>query len=326
MTNGLMTRRAFTALSAGALAGAALPAGAQTSPPPFPILDLNHASFAVADHQRSTAFYQKIFDLTVYQSQRNGEWPILNVGVGPQFICPIPYAPGTPPEKRMAHHFCVHMKNFDPVKAVETLGQMGLKATANPRKAAQQIPVGTVDTPEMGFVDPDGIFLQIQDATYCGGTGYLGEVCNIIPANRRKAPLVVRSLNSVQMHISNVDRTMALYQKVFGYKVRTRQAKGAVPVLTIGNGPQYVSLHEGSTVGHHFTLGIENFDPESVMKTLKDLGVPAELKMRLAAEQRPMIEGAKDTPTITIVDPDGVVVTIADWRNAGGVGPLGAII
>lgn len=62
------------------------------------------------------------------------------------------------------------------------------------------------------------------------------------------------------------------------------------------------------------------------MKTLKDLGVPAEMKMRLAADQRPLVEGAKDTPEITLVDPDGVVVTIADWRNAGGVGPSGSII
>ena len=213
------------------MAGVSLPVRAQTTPPPFPILDFNNVSFAVANHQHSVDFYQKIFDLTVYQKQRNGDWPIINVGIGPQFICPIPYAPGTPPEQRMAHHTCVHMKNFDPVKAVEILKQMGLKGFANPRKAAEQIPVGTVDTPEMGFVNCDSIFLQIQDATYCGGTGYLGEVCNIIPANRRKAPLVARSINSVQMHVSNFDRTMALYEKVFGSKVRARHAQEGAYVL-----------------------------------------------------------------------------------------------
>ena len=32
-------------------------------------------------------------------------------------------------------------------------------------------------TPELYFTDPDGILMQIQDVKYCGGSGYLGEVC-----------------------------------------------------------------------------------------------------------------------------------------------------
>ena len=32
-------------------------------------------------------------------------------------------------------------------------------------------------TPELYFTDPDGIPIQLQDVTYCGGSGYLGNVC-----------------------------------------------------------------------------------------------------------------------------------------------------
>jgi hypothetical protein len=32
-------------------------------------------------------------------------------------------------------------------------------------------------TPELYFTDPDGILLQIQDVSYCGGAGRMGEVC-----------------------------------------------------------------------------------------------------------------------------------------------------
>ena len=32
-------------------------------------------------------------------------------------------------------------------------------------------------TPELYFTDPDGIVGQLQDTSYCGGAGYLGEVC-----------------------------------------------------------------------------------------------------------------------------------------------------
>jgi hypothetical protein len=32
-------------------------------------------------------------------------------------------------------------------------------------------------TPELYFTDPDGILLQLQDMSYCGGGGYLGNEC-----------------------------------------------------------------------------------------------------------------------------------------------------
>ena len=32
-------------------------------------------------------------------------------------------------------------------------------------------------TPELYCTDPDGILIQLQDSSYCGGDGYLGDVC-----------------------------------------------------------------------------------------------------------------------------------------------------
>ena len=32
-------------------------------------------------------------------------------------------------------------------------------------------------TPELYFTDHDGILMQLQDLTYCGGGGYLGNEC-----------------------------------------------------------------------------------------------------------------------------------------------------
>ena len=32
-------------------------------------------------------------------------------------------------------------------------------------------------TASMGFADPDGITIQLQDVRYCGGAGRAGEVC-----------------------------------------------------------------------------------------------------------------------------------------------------
>jgi hypothetical protein len=33
-------------------------------------------------------------------------------------------------------------------------------------------------TPELYFTDPDGIPIQLQDVRYCGGSGYLGNICS----------------------------------------------------------------------------------------------------------------------------------------------------
>ena len=34
-------------------------------------------------------------------------------------------------------------------------------------------------TPELYFVDPDGLSVQLQDTTYCGGSGPLGQNCSV---------------------------------------------------------------------------------------------------------------------------------------------------
>ena len=43
-------------------------------------------------------------------------------------------------------------------------------AHAQPRRRAG-------GTPELYFTDPDGLLIQLQDVTYCGGAGFLGNVC-----------------------------------------------------------------------------------------------------------------------------------------------------
>jgi hypothetical protein len=47
------------------------------------------------------------------------------------------------------------------------------------RPAADQRPPGPpgADTPEITFDDPDGFTVQIQDVSYCGGVGPLGNIC-----------------------------------------------------------------------------------------------------------------------------------------------------
>ena len=330
-----LTRRDFMAASAALLAGTGLRAQPQASP--FAILDLNHVSIGVADLERSLEFYQRLFDLTVFTSQAGGNLPIMTIGSGPQFVALSQRRPGS--RGGVGHHFCVHMENFDPQRVMRQLAELGVEARIFPwtydgrrydlRPAAAQRPVvvDAADTPELVFDDPDGVLLQIQDASYCGGAGALGELCSISePPPRRQAAFAVQTLNHVSIPVSDVQRSLTYYQRVFGFAHRMSQAVGAVPILTVGAGPQFVALREGTGGGHHFCLSIAGFDPDRVLETLADHGVEGRLRVRPASEQRPAAPtGAEDTPEITFLDPDGITVQIQDISYCGGVGRLGNV-
>ena len=330
-----VSRRDFLR-AAGVLAGGA-GLGAQPRAHPFAVLDLNHVSIGVADVQRSLDFYRRLFGLTVYTSQAGGALPIMTIGSGPQFVALSPAPPGRP--RGIGHHFCVHVEDFDPRRVTRQLAELGVEARIFPwtyegrrydlRPAAAQRPVvaDAADTPELVFDDPDGVLLQIQDARYCGGAGALGELCGIpeSPEPRRSA-FTARTLNHVSIPVSDVPRSLGYYRRVFGFAHDTSQARGDVPILTVGAGPQFVALRAGQGGGHHFCLGIEGFDPQQVMRTLAEHGVDGRLRLRPAADQRPAgPPGAGDTPEITIQDPDGITVQIQDVSFCGGVGPLGEL-
>ena len=328
-----VSRRDFLSVAAVLAAGAGI--RAQPRAHPFAVLDLNHISIGVTDLQRSLDFYQRLFDLTVFTSQAGGSLPIMTIGAGPQFVALSPTRPGRP--RGVGHHFCVHIENFDPERVTRQLAELGVEARIFPwtyegrrydlRPAAAQRPVvvDAADTPELVFDDPDGVLLQIQDASYCGGGGALGELCGIPESPEpRQAAFAARTLNHVSIPVSDVPRSLGYYRRVFGFAHNTSQARGDIPILTAGAGPQFVALREGEGGGHHFCLGIEQFDPEQVMQTLAEHGVAGRLRVRRAADQRPAgPPGAADTPEITFQDPDGLTVQIQDVSYCGGVGPLG---
>ena len=82
------------------------------------------------------------------------------------------------------------MTGFDPAKVTEKLVSYGLKK----QEGQSRTPLITYislrmpnrggaegGTPELYFTDPDGLAIQLQDVTYCGGGGFLGELCPPLP-------------------------------------------------------------------------------------------------------------------------------------------------
>jgi catechol 2,3-dioxygenase-like lactoylglutathione lyase family enzyme len=83
-------------------------------------------------------------------------------------------------------HACVAMENFDPAAVTRTLVGYGLKQQEGQGRAplvtyiSLRMPNrGGAEggTPELYLTDPDGLAIQLQDVKYCGGGGYLGELC-----------------------------------------------------------------------------------------------------------------------------------------------------
>jgi catechol 2,3-dioxygenase-like lactoylglutathione lyase family enzyme len=100
-------------------------------------------------------------------------------------------APGGGPARTAGiDHACVAMDNFDPAAVTKTLVGYGLKQ----QDGQGRTPLVTYislrmpnrggaegGTPELYFTDPDGLAIQIQDVKYCGGGGFLGELCPPLP-------------------------------------------------------------------------------------------------------------------------------------------------
>ena len=187
-------------------------------------------------------------------------------------------------------------------------------------------------TPEIYFGDPDGITIQLQAPTYCGGAGLLGEVCSS-PKPAGKPPLVTREMNHVTLAVSDPKRSLEFYQRVFGLPVVATQ--GAIPIMRIGRGPGFIALNaagQASPSIHHVCVTIENFDPDRTMQTLAELGVkkaegtaagPLTARIRMRG---PEAGGAKEgTPELYFTDPDGITIQLQDVRYCGGAGRVGEV-
>jgi catechol 2,3-dioxygenase-like lactoylglutathione lyase family enzyme len=153
-----------------------------SSPGVFTLRDLNDFTLFVSDQGRSIAFYQALFGMPINRYQ--GALPVLSVGSGSQFLALVQVP--APPN---INHACLTIEGFQHEEVMAKLETFGIA----PRDDNARGPVPPLrsyvtmrmedrggapgGTPELYFTDPDGILIQVQDAGYCGGSGYLGDGC-----------------------------------------------------------------------------------------------------------------------------------------------------
>jgi catechol 2,3-dioxygenase-like lactoylglutathione lyase family enzyme len=156
-------------------------------PPPegrLRLADLNHFTVFVNEGAEANRFYQQTFGLSV-QAYQGPQSPVTGIGDGRQFVM---YAGGRSdrPTPANIHHGSFNMHDFDLDRVLATLTDYGLTArgdrSAGPlmHYVSRRMPErGGAEggTPELYFTDPDGILLQLQHLSYCGGGGYRGNEC-----------------------------------------------------------------------------------------------------------------------------------------------------
>ena len=155
--SGRMSRRDLVALLTTL---AAAPRTAAAQPATLRAATLNHASLIVSDLDRSVAFYQRTFGLGVRSTQQGG----VNLAVGDAFLGIYQGGANAMPH---INHFCFGIGSFDPAATVAALEAQGLPAESRTRDGVTQVYTA----------DPDNLRIQLQDVSFCGGLGSLGNEC-----------------------------------------------------------------------------------------------------------------------------------------------------
>jgi catechol 2,3-dioxygenase-like lactoylglutathione lyase family enzyme len=337
-------RNLLVSLPAGALASRAR---AQANKPSIPVTGLSHMTLSVSDPQRSLQFYQGLFGMPIQAHQ--GQTTILRIGPGPQFVALSRVGPNGKPG---INHWCVFTANFNVDRAVATLAAHGI-ARSQTNFGAMKVRVrirgpenggAKEGTPEMYVGDPDGLVIQIQDTSYCGGAGVLGNTCLAkLEPSPSKGLLAMEDLSHFTLFVTDAQRSLNFYQSVFAMPIQTHQ--GPSPLLAVGSKGSFLAIGGGSGGGagvappaasiNHVSFRMRNFNPERVTKALTSYGLkprepdardPAGPLTTYITMRMPNRGGAPDgTPELYFTDPDGILLQIQDISYCGGSGKLGNV-
>src|SRR3979411_1412147 len=92
-------------------------------------------------------------------------------------------------------------------------------------------------------------------------------------AQQARPAIATRRLNNVMIAVSDVNRSAAFYEKLFGPPVRQDDAV----IFRVGDGPHFFALaaaRSGTKPDYlSYGMSVADFDAERTMRTLSDLGI-----------------------------------------------------
>ena len=110
------------------------------------------------------------------------------------------------------------------------------------------------------------------------------------------AALKAAKIDHMSIQVSDLPRSIAFYQKIFGLTTVSEDKPNEIVRLGVGT-KALVSLHHKSPTGlvDHFAIGVENFNRDAVTRELKTRGVTPEDNLDAGFH---------------IIDPEGISVQI----------------
>jgi catechol 2,3-dioxygenase-like lactoylglutathione lyase family enzyme len=190
--NGIKVQLAHTSYGYGSGARGDMfpPAPTAVAKSAFDLKSINHVTLTIADGAREKEFYQTVFGLPIRAMQ--GDGVTLAIGERTDGIVFNAVA-NNPTAVSGINHACFTIENFDAERVMAMLIDNGLEPIENGipalikpltcrvrwRQRANNGggPTSPLGTAEVYFTDPDNLRIQIQDVSYCGGSGRLGQIC-----------------------------------------------------------------------------------------------------------------------------------------------------
>ncbi len=261
---GLITRRSLL-LSLPGLALTRRLFG-QVQADPIPVRGLHQVTLAVSDLERSLDFYQAVFGMAVQVRQEGNI--LLRIGDGPHFLA-LTEAGSEPPR---IDHFGLAVEDFDPDTVIRALGRHNLieggrdgGLSGGPGRIRVTTRRGA---PEIHLGDPNGLVIQLQDPSYCGGAGPLGNRCPEPEPAPRRGSIALRGLSHLTINVPDPEATNAFYMQTFGTDIQAYQA--ASPLMGVGSGVHFLMFIGGQARINHGCLSLENFDVDFIQGALED--------------------------------------------------------
>jgi catechol 2,3-dioxygenase-like lactoylglutathione lyase family enzyme len=121
---------------------------------------------------------------------------------------------------------------------------------------------------ERGLLTRRGLIQGLAMLTAAGATASKAQVQN--------PGIKAAKVDHVSIQVSDLPRSIAFYQKMFGLTVVSEDKPNEI--VRLGVGKALVSLHHKSPTGlvDHFAIGVENFNKDLVTRELKERGASPE--------------------------------------------------
>jgi catechol 2,3-dioxygenase-like lactoylglutathione lyase family enzyme len=303
--------------------------------PTLKIRGFNHVTLVVSDLKQSIDFYQGLLGLAKERTNRTAD-ASLRIGTGHT----LDLTTNRPDRTPRIDHYCYAVEDFSVGTVLKTLAAHGVEKSDQP--GPLKVVVNSADGALRVMAgDPDGIVFQLQDPSYCSGSGPLGNQCGAPEPSAKKGLLALKGYSHVTVFSTDAARSTTFYRELFGAGIRSFQGPTA-PTVAIGSGVEF-AMYTGGGGGragapprpasiNHFSFAMDNFDPDKVIKALESYGIkPREGQTGPVGPMRHYISmrmenrgGAKEgTPELYFTDNDGILVQIQDTSYCGGSGVLG---